>query len=311
MVEENTFEMLIIGGGPAALSAALYSKRKQLSTAVVAKEIGGQLLWTNEIQNYPGYSSISGYGLLKKFQEHLEEYEPNIIEGETVQQLQLGEDKLFNITTDSGKNFSGKSVIIASGKRPRRLQVPGEKKLTGKGVSYCTTCDAPLFADRDVAVIGGGNAAFEGLLDLIPIAGKVYNINRSAPRAEPLLQKRVDLNQVNTLHKHEVVEIIGEDAVEGILIRDKETGQERKIDLEGVFVEIGLIPNVEFIPEELQTNDAGEIMVDCGSRTNIEGLLAAGDVTNVPEKQVVISAGEGAKAALGGYRYLIRNGGSP
>ncbi|MFP4646268.1 MAG: NAD(P)/FAD-dependent oxidoreductase [Candidatus Acetothermia bacterium] len=303
--QANQFEVAIIGGGPAALTAALYARRKELSTALIAKEIGGQLLWTNEIENYPGFSSITGYELLKKFREHAREYEPQEFIDETVLNVEK-EGDLFQVETDSGKGLQAHTLVVATGKRPRKLNVPGEEEYRGKGVSYCTTCDAPLYRDRKVAIIGGGDAAFEGIIDVLPIADKVYNINRSQPRAEPILQKRVNEEEIQSYHDHQVLEIYGNDLVEGVKIEKQSDGSVQNIEVDGVFVEIGLIPNTEFISHLVQTNERGEIVVDCDTRTSVKGIFGAGDVTTVPEKQVVISAGEGAKAALAAYRYLIR-----
>ncbi|MFW6013328.1 MAG: NAD(P)/FAD-dependent oxidoreductase [Candidatus Bipolaricaulota bacterium] len=303
--QANQFEVAIIGGGPAALTAALYARRKELSTALIAKEIGGQLLWTNEIENYPGFSSITGYELLKKFREHAREYEPQEFIDETVLNVEK-EGGLFQVETDSGRGLQAHTLVVATGKRPRKLNVPGEEEYRGKGVSYCTTCDAPLYRDRKVAIIGGGDAAFEGIIDVLPIADKVYNINRSQPRAEPILQKRVNGEEIQSYHDHQVLEIYGNDLVEGVKIEKQSDGSVQNIEVDGVFVEIGLIPNTEFISHLVQTNERGEIVVDCDTRTSVKGIFGAGDVTTVPEKQVVISAGEGAKAALAAYRYLIR-----
>jgi len=309
-MEEHDYQLAIIGGGPASFSAAIYAKRKNLSTAVIAKEFGGQLLWSNEVENYPGIQSTTGYELMKKFQDHVKEYGPDQFEGEEVTQLKRDEEgEGFLIETKGGEVFHAQAVVVASGSRWRKLGVPGEEDLTGKGVSYCTTCDGPLFADRDVLVVGGGNSAFEGIIDLLPIAGKIFNVDIAPePIADPILKERVGEDAIEGYYNHEIVEIQGEESVSGVKIRDRESEEEKVLDVEGVFIEIGLIPNSGFAEELLELNEAGEIVVDCKAETNVPGIYGAGDVTNVPEKQIVISAGEGAKAALGAYRYLIREG---
>lgn len=303
----NTYDIIIIGGGPAALTATIYARRKELSTLMIAEEVGGQLLYSSEVENYPGFESIQGYDLMKKIKEHVNSYNPETQTSVRVSEVTPQNGK-YTIHTNDDQQFETKTIVVASGGRWRKLQVPGEEELTGKGLSYCTTCDGPLFTDRDVAVIGGGNSGFEGIIDLLPIANKVINIDVAPePIADPILQKRVEGEGVDRYYNHEVLAILGDESVEGIRIKDREDGTVRELELDGIFVEIGLIPNSDFVEHLVQTNDKGEIIVDCKSQTNQPGIFAAGDVTNVPEKQVVISAGEGAKAALGAYRYLIRS----
>lgn len=304
------YDVAIIGGGPAAHSAALYARRKELKTAMISKEEGGQLLYSSEIDNYLGVPDVEGFELVKKFRNHVEKYEPEKLEVEVLDVKK--EDDEFALELKKGDTLRSKTVIIATGAKWRKLKVPGEKEFAGKGVSYCTTCDGPLYGDADVAVIGGGNSAFEGIIDLLPIANRIVNVDIAPePIADPVLQKHVQnsehLEEVDFegYYGHEILEILGDEMVTGLRIKDKETGEEKEIEVEGIFVEIGLIPNSGFVDDLVETNDAGEIVVDCDSKTNVEGLYAAGDVSNVPEKQIIIAAGEGAKAALGAYRYLI------
>lgn len=306
---KELYDVAIVGGGPAAHSAALYARRKELKTAMIAKEEGGQLLYSSEIDNYLGVPDVEAFELVKKFRGHVDKYEPDKYEDEV---LGVEKDDNFSLHLDKEGKLQSKTLIIATGAKWRKLDVPGEKELSGKGLSYCTTCDGPLFAGADVAVIGGGNSAFEGIIDLLPIANRIVNIDIAPePIADPVLQKHVENSdhldevEMESYYGHEILEIFGDEMVEGIKIKDRETGEEKKVEVEGIFVEIGLIPNSNFVGDLVETNDAGEIVVDGDNKTNVEGLYAAGDVTNVPEKQIIIAAGEGAKAALGAYRYLI------
>ena len=309
-MKNELYEVAIIGGGPAAHSAALYSRRKELKTAMIAKEEGGQLLYSSEIDNYLGVPDAEAFELVKKFRTHVDKYEPDKLEDEVLDVEK--EDNEFVLNLRKGDELRTKTLIVATGAKWRKLDVPGEQEFAGKGVSYCTTCDGPLFADADVAVIGGGNSAFEGIIDLLPVANRIVNVDIAPePIADPVLQRHVEDSDhreevdVEEYYGHEILEITGDDMVSGLRIRDRDSGEEKEIDVEGIFVEIGLIPNSGLVEDLVETNDAGEIVVDCDSKTNVDGLFAAGDVTDVPEKQIIIAAGEGAKAALGAYRYLI------
>jgi len=304
------YDLAIIGGGPAALSGAVYAGRKRLNTVLITKEIGGQLLLTSEIENYLGFESITGAELADKFARQMAQYDIDEIIGEKVVEL-IKEDGLFKIRTEGDRTIKTRAVVLASGKRSRTLNVSGERELAGRGVAYCATCDAPLFAGRKVAVIGGGNSAFEAVIDLLPIATEIFLID-IAPHwlADPILIKRMEGSpKVKSFQQHRVVEILGERRVSEIVIEPIEDGEIKELEVQGVFVEIGLVPNSEFVEGLVKMNRYREIVVDCHARTNVPGLFAAGDVTDVPEKQVIISAGEGAKAALSAYRYLIRQQG--
>lgn len=307
---EKIYDLAIVGGGPAAHSAALYARRKELEAVMVAKEEGGQLLYSSEIDNYLGVQDVGAFELVKKFRNHVDKYDAEKLEDEVTKINK--NDELFELDTKKHDTIQAKTVVVATGAKWRKLNVPGEEELTGKGLSYCTTCDGPLFADADVAVIGGGNSAFEGIIDMLPIANRIVNVDVAPePIADPVLQRHVQNSEhLETLeleqyYGHEILEVLGDGMVEGLRIKDKESGEEKEIEVEGIFVEIGLISNSTLVEDLVELNDAGEIIVDCGSRTNIDGLFAAGDVTSVPEKQIVIASGEGAKAALAAYRYLI------
>ena len=303
----ESYDLLIIGGGPAGMTAAVYAARKQLKTLLLSKDLGGQLLMTSDIENYMGYQYISGSDLTDKFKVQMEQSPiVDIVVGDGVEKL-VERDGEFVITTTSGKEYTGKTVIIATGKRSRALNIPGEQELVGRGISYCATCDAPLFKGRDVAVIGGGNSGVTAVIDLIGIANKVYLINISPTlQADPIIVKRIErVENVTILLSHQMLEIQGKDVVTGIAVESLETIEKKEFPVQGVFIEIGLLPNSEFVSDLVKLSEKGEIIVDCACQTNVPGVFGAGDVTTVPEKQIGVAIGEGTKAALSAHRYLL------
>jgi len=304
---ELIYDLLIIGGGPAGMTAAVYAARKRLKTLLISKDLGGQVLLTSEVENYMGYHYIEGRQLVNKFKEQVSRFPIDQEIGEEVEKLSK-EEEIFSILTRGGKKFRGKTVIIASGKRSRSLNVSGEKRLIGRGVSYCSICDAPFFEGKEVAVIGGGNSAFEAVLDLVKISPKIYLVDiASTWGADHVLVEQIEKEKkVKSFPRHKVKEIRGEDRVESITIEPLDGGQTKNLSVQGVFIEIGLVPNSEFARPLVKLNQAGEVVVDCKNRTNIPGLFAAGDVSSVPEKQIIIAAGEGAKATLTAHQYLMR-----
>ncbi len=304
---ELAYDVVIIGGGPAGMTAAVYAARKKLKTLLISKDLGGQVLLTLDVENYMGYQYIEGRELVSKFKEQVRHFSIDQEIGEEVEKLSK-EGEIFSILTRGGKKFRGRTAIIASGKRSRSLNVPGEKRLIGRGVSYCSVCDAPFFEGKEVAVIGGGNSAFEAALDLVRIAPKIYLIDTASTwMADPVLVEQIQKEKkVTSFPGHRVKEIKGDDRVEGITIEPLDGGEIRTLSVQGVFIEIGLVPNSAFARSLVKLNESGEIVVDCASRTNIPGLFAAGDVSSVPEKQIIIAAGEGAKATLAAYQYLLR-----
>ena len=288
------------------MTAAVYAARKKLNALLLSHNIGGQVLWTSGVENYMGYQFIEGPELMERFREQVKQFPIDIRTGEKVSSLSRTNDG-FELTTDGGARYQAKAVIIATGKRPRQLNVPGEERLRGKGVTYCATCDGPLFAGENVAVIGGGNSALEAVDDMTKIAEQVYLVSLTPLTGDQILIDRVKAASNLTMYlEHEVLEIQGEARVEAIRIRDLKSKQERKLLVGGVFIEIGLIPNSEAFQRIVRLNPLGEIEVNCSNETAVPGLFAAGDVTNVPEKQIVVAAGEGAKAALQAHRYLQR-----
>ncbi|MCM8798803.1 MAG: FAD-dependent oxidoreductase [Candidatus Omnitrophica bacterium] len=297
------YELIIIGAGPAGITASVYAARKKLEFLVITKDIGGQAALSGEIENYTGYQFISGPELAKKFEEHIRKYGVEVREGEEVIRVSR-RDNLVEIFSYKGE-YKAKTVIIASGKRSRELKVPGEKEFKNRGLTYCATCDGPLFAGKEVAVIGGGNSALDASLQLVRIAKKIYlvNIAQELIGDKIMQEKLLGYKNVEVLNNKKVTAVLGDKMVKSISIKDIVSGKEEVLDIEGVFVEIGLIPNSEFAVD-VEKNQFGEIKVNCHNETNIPGIFAAGDVTDVPEKQIVIACGEGAKACLSAFTYL-------
>lgn len=295
-------DLIIVGAGPAGITAAIYAARKKLEFSVITKDIGGQAAWSGDIENYTGYQFITGPELAIKFKEHLQNFKFDLQEGVEVAKVER-EYPNFKIRTSKGEILSAKTAIIASGKRPRMLNVPGEAEFKNRGVTYCATCDGPLFANKDVAIMGGGNSALDAALQMIRIASKVYLINITEKlTGDPVMQEKISASsKVEILNKTKTLEIKGDKFVNGIKVETG--GKPREIKVEGVFVEIGLSPNSEFI-DFVEKNKYGEIKVNCAAETSVPALFAAGDVTDVPEKQIIVAAGEGSKASLGAFRYL-------
>ena len=300
------YDLMIIGGGPAGMTAAVYAARKKLNTLLLSKDVGGQVNWTLGIENYMGYQFIEGPELIHKFEEQMKQFPLDMKIGEEVSSLSRTSGG-FEARTDSGESYQAKAAIVATGKRPRQLNVPGEEELKGRGVTYCAICDGPLFAGMKVAVIGGGNSALEAADDVVKVADHIYLVSATPLTGDQVLIDKVKgADNLTMFVEHEVLEITGEKFVDAIRIRDLKTTQERELEVSGVFVEIGLLPNSGLARGVATLNRPGEIEVNCGSETGVPGLFAAGDVTSVPEKQIVVAAGEGAKAALQAHRYLQR-----
>jgi len=295
------YDLIIIGAGPAGITAAVYAARKRLNLLVITKDIGGQAALSGDIENYTGYQFITGPDLAAKFEEHMRKFDITLKENEEVVELKKIGDKVW-VKTNKG-NYEAKAAIIASGKRSKELGLPGEKEFKNKGLTYCATCDGPLFSGKDVAVIGGGNSALDTALQLIRITRQVYIINITASLGgDAIMREKVNESKLLTVFNNtQVTAIFGDKFVSGIRIKKK--GREEQLAVQGIFVEIGLIPNSDFA-KDIEKNQLGEIKVNCHNETNIPGIFAAGDVTDVPEKQIIIAAGEGSKAALGAFRYL-------
>ena len=296
----RVYDLIIVGAGPAGITAAVYSARKKMDFSVLTTNVGGQVILSSKIENYTGFQYITGDELGAKFQEHLKKYKFDfkMEEAEKVER----EGNLLRATSKVG-TYLCKTAIIATGRKPRELKVLGETEFKNRGVTYCATCDGPLFEGLDVAVVGGGNSALEAVLQLIKIAKSVYLLHRGSQfGADTVLVEKVEASdKVKILLNAQVKEIVGDKLVNGI--RVQRDGEERLLPVQGVFVEIGAVPNSDIVGF-VEKNRAGEIIVNCKCETSVPGLFAAGDVTNVPQKQIVVAAGEGCKAALSAFAYL-------
>ena len=302
------YDLVIVGGGPGGVAAGVYGARKKIKTLLITEEWGGQSLVSADIQNWIGTKSVSGFDFAKMLEDHLRAQEDiEIIEGDrvsAVEKLQSG----FKVKTQGGKIFETKYLLITTGSRRRKLSVPGEKELDGRGVAYCSTCDAPIFKDRAVAVVGGGNAGLEAVLDLLPYASKIYlmeytDVLRGDPITQEIIKKKD--GRVTIMTMVETKEIVGDKFVTGLKYKDRKTGEEKTLDLQGVFVEIGAIPNADFLAGMVELNKFGEIVVDHKTqKTSAPGIWAVGDVTDVLYKQNNISAGDAVKAVLNIYEEI-------
>jgi alkyl hydroperoxide reductase subunit F len=303
------YDMLILGGGPAAISAAIYAARKMLRIAMISMELGGQVGSTSEIENYAGFQSVSGQDLVSRFVEHMRNFKVPAALGDRIA-LVKKDGGTFKVKLEGGGEYSGKTVLYALGKAHRKLDVPGENELAGRGVAYCSICDAPFFKGKRVVVAGGGNSAFTSALDLLKAGAEIAMVNYTEGwQADPVLVQAVErTGTVKRLDMHQVTAISGTELVTGVKIRDRRTGNESGIPADGVFVEIGMTPNTAPIKGLAKLSPSGELEVDSHCRTSVEGLFGAGDATTVPYNQIVISAGEGAKAALSAYDYLVSKG---
>src|SRR5690554_4110542 len=298
------YDHLIIGGGPAAMSSALYAARKGLSTALIATKIGGQLLNTSTVDNYLGIKDISGEGLSDKFYEHVVDLGVSILKDVSVTKLSK-ENDYFEITVDNNKTYKAKTLLLATGSNPRKLNVVGESEFSNKGVAYCAICDAPLFKDKKVIIAGGGNSAVEAAIDVAKWAREVIVVHRSEFRADQILLDQMFANQkISVFKQTQILEIVGVTMMTGINVLDKITNQQRIIDADGIFIEIGNVPNSDLVKDFVALNEFGEIIIDDHQMTSVEGCFAAGDVTTAPYKQIIVSVSDGAKAALNANEYI-------
>ena len=305
--ENKLYDVTVVGSGPAAVSAAIYAARKGLNVAMVGVKIGGRVLDTNEIENIIGTVLTTGAKFAETLEKHLKEHEIAFKEGHLVKEIKEdGKDKI--LVTDDGKSYKTKTVIVATGAKPRSLNIPGEAEYVGKGVHYCSTCDGPFYKGLDVAVIGGGNSGVEAALDLSGIAKSVTLIEFMPElKADKVLQEKLaEQPNVKTILNSATVKVNGNEFVESIVYKSRETDEEKTLNVEGMFVEIGLSPRSEVVKDLVETNKIGEIVINPeNNSTSVAGIFAAGDVTNIRQKQIIIAMGEGAKAALGAFEYLI------
>jgi len=298
------YDVIIVGAGPAGLTAAIYTSRRKMKTLVLSKGLSDQVSETPHIENYPGFLKIEGFKLLQKFEEQVRDFGVEIIFEEVVEIKSRG--KSFIVKTVTKKSYEAKVLILAFGKIPRTLEIPGEKEFTGKGVSYCATCDAPLYKNKTVAVIGGGNAALDATLLLSKIAKKVYLVHRRDEFRgfESEIDKVKKRKNIELVLSHVAVEFKGNKVIKSIIIESKKTGKKNEIKVDGAFVEIGSIVKTDFVKDLVKLDKNGYIIVNKNCETSHPGVFACGDVDNTPFKQIVVAAGEGAAAGLMAYNYL-------
>jgi alkyl hydroperoxide reductase subunit F len=308
-VSQEIYDTIVIGGGPAAAAAAVYTARKKMKTLVITENFGGQSASSSGIENWIGEPFLSGIELGEKLEKHVRAQEGIEVKmPEKVAAVKEAPDCTFHVTTDKGDVYRAKTLVIATGAHRRRLNVPGEKNLEGRGVAFCSTCDALFFREVDVAVVGSGNAALEAVIDLISYAKRVYLlIRRDEPKGDPItLEKALESPKVSVISNAEVQEVLGEQGVTGLRYKDKKSGGIKELAVEGVFVEIGSVPSSEIIRDLVETNESGEIIIDHQTaKTSKPGIFAAGDVTQDQFKQNNIAAGDGVRAALSAYNYLL------
>ena len=300
------FELIIIGGGPAGVAAAIYAARKKIKTAIIAEEFGGQSTISDDIQNWIGTIKLSGFDLAKQLENHLRVYanDMEIVDGERIEKVEKVGDNHFKLITTEGKVYETERVLVTSGSHRKRLEVPGAKEFDGKGIAYCATCDAPLYDGKEVAVVGGGNAGLESVIDLEPYASKIYLLHRrDTLKADPVTQEKVrGIEKVQIIYNADTIEIMGDKFVSGLRYKDNKTGEEKELAVQGVFVEIGIIPNSEIVKDIVKLNSKGEIIVNHETQvTSDPGIWAAGDVADVLYNQNNISAGDAIKAVLNVY----------
>jgi alkyl hydroperoxide reductase subunit F len=302
--QEITYDILVIGGGPAGINAALYGARKGRSVALLTKRIGGQLLNTNLVENYLGFEALSGEDLSEKFRTHLEIYDVPLLEDANVTLIEKN-DYGFTVTLSDLSQYHGKTLITSLGSNPRKLNVPGEKEYSNRGVAYCAICDAPLYKGKQVLLAGGGNSAVEAAIDVAMVASSVTLIHRSQLRADQVLIDRMMENpKISVYLETQILEVVGNDALTGVRVLDKKTNQERIISGDGLFIEIGNDPNTMLLKSLLNMNEKQEVIVDEKGQSTCPGLYACGDMTNRPYKQIIMAAADGASAALAANEYL-------
>ncbi|MDP3710273.1 MAG: FAD-dependent oxidoreductase [bacterium] len=313
------YDVIIIGGGPAGCAATVYTARKKLKTLLITESFGGQSIVSDDVQNWIGEKHISGFDLAKKMEDHVRNFPtdvdikaPELAVG--IKTLNCQPDKqncIFEVISDKGNKYEGKTIILTAGARRRKLGIPGEKEFDGKGVAYCSTCDAPLFAEKKVAVVGGGNAGLEAVQDLFPYAEEIYLLEYSEKlKGDPITQEEIKKNPKlkEIIFNTETVRVNGDKFVTGLIYKNRLSGEEKELKVEGVFIEIGSVPNSEMAKYLVELDKWGQVKIDSKyATTSYPGIFAAGDVTDDPFKQNNISMGDGVKAALSAYAYLLQN----
>ena len=308
---KEPYDVLIVGGGPAAVSAAVYAARKGIRTGIVSERLGGQVLDTLAIENLISVPYTEGPKLAAVLEKQARDHDVDVMNLQRAESLQpVGADGLARVRLANGATLAGRSVILATGARWREMNVPGEKEYKAKGVCFCPHCDGPLFKGKRVAVIGGGNSGVEAAIDLAGIVSHVTLLEfADTLRADAVLQTKLySLPNVTVIKSAQTTEVTGDgQKVNGIRYKDRVSGSEHLVELEGIFVQIGLLPNTDWLKGVVELSDRGEIIVDAKGQTSVPGVFAAGDCTTVPYKQIIIAMGEGAKASLGAFDHLIRS----
>jgi len=304
---KEPYDVLVVGGGPAGASAAIYAARKGIRTGIIAERFGGQVNDTLGIENLIGTKYTEGPKLAASLEEHAKEYNIDIMKSQLAKRLEKKD--FVEVELENGAILKSKTVIVSTGARWRNLGVPGEAEFKNKGVAYCPHCDGPLFAGKHVTVVGGGNSGIEAAIDLAGVAGHVTVLEFMPElKADSVLQERLNsLPNTTVIKNAQVKEITGTNKVDGVTYIERESGEEKHIDLQGVFIQIGLVPNTDWLADTVERTRMGEIVVDNRGATTVPGVFAAGDCTNSPFKQIIISMGSGATAALGAFDYMIRN----
>lgn len=305
--DKDIFDVLVVGGGPAGASSAIYAARKGIKTGMVVETFGGQVLETLGIENIIGTPYIEGPQLMRQVEEHVKQYDVDIMKGQRA--TAITKSDLIEVTLENGARLKAKTAILSTGARWRAINVPGEKEFKNKGIAYCPHCDGPLFKDKEVVVIGGGNSGIEAAIDLAGVAKHIYVLEFLPElKADQVLQTKLhSLDNVTVITNAATKEITGSSQVEAVTYTDRLTNEEHTLMVEGVFILIGLMPNTEWLKDSLELNQRGEILIDGHGATNVPGIFAAGDCTDSIYKQIIISMGSGATAALGAFDYLIRH----
>ena len=304
------YDLIIIGGGPAGITAGVYAARKRLKTLILTQDIGGQMAWSSDVENYPGFSMISGADLVEKFENHIEQFR-DVLELRLTNKGVTEIDKnktYFSVKTGEGISEHSRSVIIAGGRVPKSLGIKGEKEFLNRGVSYCAWCDGPIFKNKDIAIIGGGNSALDTAINIERSVKSIVVINPTSELTgdKILIDKVTNAQDIRVLNNTEIISINGDKFVNSITVKPVDKNKPEDLKLSGVFIEIGSIPATDYLKSLLKLNDRGEIVVDKYNMSSVEGLYAAGDITDIEEKQIVTAAGEGAKAAIMASKYIAR-----
>ena len=304
---KETFDVLVVGGGPAGAAAAVYAARKGIRTGIVAERFGGQVMDTLGIENFISIKETEGPKLVMALEEHVKQYEVDVMNHQRAARIEPG--KLAAVHLENGAVLKARTLILATGARWRTMNVPGEKEFMGKGVAFCPHCDGPLFKGKRVAVIGGGNSGVEAAIDLAGIVSHVTLLEFAEElRADAVLQKKLySLPNVTVIKNAQTTEETGKDKVSGLMYQDRASGETHWVELEGIFVQIGLLPNTDFLKGVVELTRFGEVIIDAKGHTSVPGVFAAGDCTTVPYKQIIIAMGEGAKASLSAFDHLIRS----